>query len=398
MKAVGIIAEYNPLHNGHVYHIEQAKQLTGADAVIVAMSGNFVQRGEPAVFDKWTRTKHALGSGADLVVELPTLYCLGNAGQYANAGVKILESTGVVSHIAFGSESGNIGLLRNTADNLKLHSSQISDRIRDLRSNGLSYPAARELAYSEIVEEAPDVLKNSNDILALEYINAMDVAVPVAVKRVGAGYSESFDHKYDYQSATAIRQMINEGRDIGQYVPECVSKAASECHFTGVMKDNWFDLLRYAVLSTPAEIIEDCPSGGEGLANLMKKEIIQADNWDDFIMRIRSKRYTYTRLSRLCMQVILGITRTRYSSNGPGYIRILGFNNKGRALLAEMRDNETSVLPVLTNINKEQSTLTSESFALLELDRHASDIYNLSIGKKIALNSDNVHPPVNNDK
>lgn len=408
MDAVGIIAEYNPLHNGHVHHMRQARLLTGADAAVVAMSGNYVQRGEPALIDKWTRTELALRAGADLVIEIPALFCLGDAGRYARAGVRLLEATGKVSRIAFGSETDDAEALSRIAGILSDHHDEIERRVKELRSTGLSYPGSRAAAFLEICEALAgdddaerDVIMNDflrlqrpNNILGIEYIKAMRTARPLAIRREGAGYSDPYDGSKQFQSASAIRQMALYGQDMESYVPEYTAGILDESHLTGPDLDKWFDTLRYAVLSTDADIIEDCPSGGEGLANLMKTAVNGAENWSAFIESIKSKRYTYTRLSRLCMQLILGITRSGYGMDGPEYIRVLGFNDKGRALLAEMRDEGSADLPVIINVNKSAGDLGEEANKLLRLDLHASDIYNLMTGTEMEKGSDRRHSPV----
>ena len=410
MKAVGIVAEYNPLHNGHVYHISRSRELGGADAVVVAMSGDYVQRGEPAILDKWARTAHALSCGADLVVEIPVLHCLGNAGQYASAAVKILESTGVVSHISFGSESGDTAALAAIAQILKENEGELAESISALRSRGLSYPAAREAAYAELrgkmlgADPAADpeilreikILSSPNDILSLEYIQAMRTAEPAAVRREGAGYGDPYDEKTVYQSASALRDQLMDGRDISRYVPECSYSDLKKTHITGPDADGWWNTLRYSLMSQDAEMLEDCPSGGEGLGNLLKDAVNAPDavSWSSFIRKIKSRRYTYTRLSRLCMQSVLGITRNRYAGLEPGYIRVLGFSDTGRQLLAEMKNEETNSLPVITNINKEEGLLSEEAKRLLALDVHAADIYNLLTGRDVSACSDHRHVPV----
>ena len=421
MKATGITAEYNPLHNGHVYHMDKARTLTGADAVVVAMSGDFVQRGEPAMLDKWKRTELALRGGADLVIEIPALYCLGNAGQYASAGVKLLEALGCDS-VAFGSECGDTGLLAEIAGFLVISADEISSEVQELRTSGLSYPAARSKAYEkvrrqymqdkcenagtdagadagaveEILQKELKVLESSNDILSLEYILAMEKAAPVAIKREGAGYSDPYDIRFDYQSATALRTQLFSGHDISKYVPECTAEMlTSGAHLTGPDRDKWFDLLRYAVMSTPAEIIEDCPSGGEGLSNLMKSEIMRAESWTQFARLVKSRRYTFTRIMRLCSQVLLGITRQGFdTSGGPEYVRVLGFTSRGRELLSEVRKNESATLPVITNISKEKQLLGEQGLKQLEMDIHASDLYNLATGADISTESDYRKIPV----
>ena len=408
MKAAGITAEYNPLHNGHVYHIEETRRTAGCDAVVVAMSGDFVQRGEPAVMDKWVRAEHALRCGADLVIEIPVLFCVGNAGQYAGAAVRILESTGKVSRISFGSESGDAGSLMRIARILKNNESEIEEAVKSVRGLGSSYPAARAAAYSELraaekgtdpdddheIEKDVRILNSANDILAIEYIKAMTEAEPVVIRREGAGYGAPYDKHAVYQSASAIRKQIFGGADVSMHVPACTADSIRSCHLTGPDTDKWFDALRYAVLSADAAVIEDCPSGGEGLASLMKSAAVSAGSWTDFITCIKSKRYTYTRLSRLCMQLILGISRSRYGIESPGYIRVLGFSDKGRELLAEMRDEGCASLPVLINVNKNAGALDKKAASLLQLDMHAADIYNLMTTGDIGSGSDHRHQPV----
>ena len=391
LKAAGITAEYNPLHNGHVYHIEETRRATGCDAVIVAMSGDYVQRGEPAILDKWTRTEHALMSGADLVIEIPVLFCLGNAGQYARAAVKLLEATGKVSHISFGSESGNKDALIRIAHTLRDNEEEIEAAVKSIRNKGFSYPAARAIAYSgvraSIKGTDPDtdpeilsdisILDKANDILAIEYIKVMEKAEPVVIIREGACYGDPYDERTLYQSSSAIRAQTLSGKDLSEHVPECTAKSLRECHLTGPDRDKWFDIPRYAVLSADEETIEDCPSGGEGLAYLMKENAGSAESWSAFIRQIKAKRYTYTRLSRLCMQLVLAINRKKYNMENPEYIRVLGFNKKGRELLSEMRDEETASLPVITNVNKNAAELDWKAKRLLDLDIHSANIYNL---------------------
>lgn len=407
-KAAGITAEYNPLHNGHVFHIEETRRITACDAVIVAMSGDFVQRGEPAFMDKWERAEHALRCGADLVIEIPALFCLGNAGQYASAAVKLLEATGKVTHISFGSESGDTEALTRIAFTLRDKKEEIEKCIRSLKGYGFSYPAARARAYSEVRADAtgkdPDtdpeikrdsqILYKANDILAIEYIKSMQDASPVVVKRCGAGYSDPYDAAFKYQSASAIRKQVFGGYDMSKSVPDCVADAMKKSHLTGTDRDGWFDLLRYAVLSADNRQIEDCPSGEDGLASLMKTKIGEADSWTSFVSMIKSKGYTYTRLSRLCVQLVLGICRSRYDIVGPEYIRVLGFNGRGRELLAEMRDEECALLPVIVNVNKSAGSLNDKAASLLQLDMHAADIYNLVTKGEIGAYSDHRHSPV----
>lgn len=388
IKATGITAEYDPLHNGHVYLIEQARGSDPDAAIAVAMSGDYVQRGEPAMLDKWTRCRLALDAGADLVVEIPVRFCLGNAAQYAHASVSLLEALGC-SRIAFGSESGDLDLLKSTADFLISEKEVIDARIAELIRDGISYPAARAQAYwlaqdlsgSAVRHGEADVLSNPNDILALEYIKNMRSAEPVCVKRLGAQYNEGLDGSMVFQSASAIREAVRSGADpeiIKTYVPETSYKAI--CGSVKTFNDEWVSLLKYAAMSISAAAAEDLPSAGEGLGNLIKTSARNNGSWEEIVLGAKSKRYTYTRISRLCMQLILGIRRSIYNMETPGYIRVLGFSGKGRELLSGLKKNGSG-LPVITNINKEASSLTEDARKMLELDVYASDVYNMVTGR-----------------
>ena len=386
MIITGITAEFDPLHNGHVYLMEKARALTGCDALVVAMSGDYVQRGGPAVIDKWARTEAALRSGADLVIEIPVLFCLGNASHYASSSVRLLEECGC-SHIAFGSESGNIDQLGKAAEIISEHRGVIEERIRSLAEEGLSWPAARARAFRELNGfEIPD---SPNDILALEYVMNMKNVVPIAVLR---------DNRHD--SASVIRERMQESRDDIQKTGGIISGSVPEASADVLEKsartfpNEWTMILRYAVMSSCADDLEDCPSGGEGLGNLLVKAAASEKSFEDIIAAVKSKRYTYTRISRLCMQAILGLTRTKYPYEAPEYIRVLGFTEKGRMLLSDIKDSESRSLPVITNINKESGLLSDWALRMLELDVHAADIYNLVTGRDSAQFSDHIRKPV----
>lgn len=384
MKAVGIIAEYNPLHNGHIYHIEESKKLAGKDAVVVAMSGNFVQHGEPAILDKWERTRLAIENGADVVIEIPAVFCAGNSMQYANAGVKILESLGIVEDIAFGSESGNVEELSTIANNLKMYSDELNVEIANIvRTKGCSFPAARELAYRKVVGSDCTIngLAGSNDNLALSYLMANERLNPIAIKRVGAGYNDSAAENAIYQSATGIRSMLLEGNDVSEYMPTNVANALCQGKLT--FSNKWLDTLKFSVMSMSPKDIDDCPSGGEGLGNKLKAEISQATSWDGLIKSVKSKRYTYSRISRLCIQIILGIRRNSMNNSNPGYIRVLGLSAKGRELLSYAEKNEMCTLPIITNVGRSVVKLDEDSKNQLEMDIHASDVYNLVTGRNV---------------
>ena len=384
--------------------LSEVKKSGGDAAVVVAMSGNYVQRGEPAVIDKFSRAEAALMSGADLVVEIPTLFCLGNGGQYAGAGVRLLEAL-CCDKIAFGSESADILLLEEMAEFLKSEKEALADKIAELTREGMNYPSARASAYAslrapgcgdgancESLDKELEILRNPNDILALEYLMSMNKAEALVIKREGAGYSDVYRSGAEFQSAAAIRNMLLKGEDVRDYLPESSAEILNRELRT--FPDDWTELLRYAIINTEVESTEDAPSGGEGLGNLLKEAAKECDSFSDIIMHVKSKRYTYTRISRLCMQTLLGITRSEYPMKEPLYARVLGFGPKGREYLAELKKEEAAALPVITNINKEFELLSDEAAALLELDVKGSDIYNIASGRDARTCSDHRKMPV----
>lgn len=404
MKATGIVAEFNPLHNGHAYIIDEARKRTNADAVVVAMSGNFVQRGEPALTNKWSRTKTALLSGADLVLEIPTYFCLSDAGKYASAGVSILESLGCVSEICCGCAPGDSSVIKETAELISRNKDEIAELISEQTKEGLSYPAAREKAVLSLVkdddckEAIGKALNDPNNVLAIEYMLSSEKSEINCITRLGAAYNDPFSSDEEYQSASGIRSLfLKLGAEaasdkVSSYVPEyCLNELkASRLMF----KDDVSNYLKLTVLNADASSIDECPSGGEGLGNLIKEAAVFNGEIDDIITYAKSKRYTYTRLSRLCMQILLGIDRRKYVFEKPEYLRVLGFTEKGRELLSEVKRNELHTLPVITNINKETAEEGTVSKNMLKLDIKASDIYNLMCGNDIYENSDYKTIPV----
>ena len=218
MSIVGIISEYNPFHEGHKYHIEKSKEITGADYVVCVMSGNFVQRGMPAIIPKHTRAKNAILNGADLVIELPVIYSTSSSDIFAKAGVEILEALNC-EYLSFGSEEGNIDRLKEVSNNLL--DKRLDDYIKSFYSVGLNYPKAREIAYGELFNDNCELLQKPNNILGLEYLKYIGAIKPVTVKRVGAEYnSDEINYSKKYQSATAIRKNIYSGLDVSEYVPQ----------------------------------------------------------------------------------------------------------------------------------------------------------------------------------
>ena len=404
MKAAGIVAEFNPLHNGHVYMMKEARRISGADAVAVAMSGNFVQRGQAALINKWSRTKNALLNGADLVLEIPTLFCLQNAGGYASAGVRILEALGCDCTICCGAASTESEKIREIADIIRNNREYLQNKISEAARTGLSYPAAREKAVLSLAGPEADrevlisTIRDPNNILAIEYMLASDKSDVVCIPRIGAAYNDDFSSDNEYQSAGGIRKLLKDkapeeaAEMIRSYVPQETYEDIRSGRL--VFREDVSEYLKLSIINKDASEIDECPSGGEGLGNLLKEASVLKESMDDIISYAKSKRYTYTRLSRLCMQVLLGIDRRNYSFEMPEYIRVLGFNAKGRELLSEIKRRKSNAIPIITNINKECPEPGSDAEKMLMLDVKASDVYNLLAGKDTNIYSDYRKTPV----
>lgn len=405
MSVLGIVAEYNPFHNGHKYHLDISREMTGADAVVCVMSGDFVQRGEPAVYDKWTRTEMALRSGADLVIEIPTFFCLGDASVYARASVQLLEALGCVTHISFGSESGDISLLKGLADLLVDQSGDIT-RLSDVYAKeGSSWPRARQKAFEELFHDDPlyenylKCLKGPNNVLALEYLKNIKNLEPITLRRAGAGYGDPYDEKCTFQSATGIRALLWEKEDITGLVPPDVAgiirHETSTSRFSLIEEDSrLYDLIRYKIITASSETMIDAPQGGEGLENRLKKAVYDCSYIEDLIVKTKSRRYTYTRIARLVLQILLDINRNDFPNAEPQYLRVLGFTDRGRKLMGRVKRNKLNSLPLLTNINRGIPKDNIEFKRLLDLDVKASDVYNLVAGNSLYRSSDHVKKPV----
>ena len=387
MQAVGIVAEYNPFHCGHQYHIAQSKlQCPEADGIIAVMSGNFTQRGEPAIFDKWTRTKAALHGGADLVLELPTAFATRSAGYFARGAVLTLAATGIVSHLSCGVENTP---QQDMAYTLQQIAALLADEPEPYREalqhsigEGMAYPQARQKALQELHISGAELLDTPNNILALEYLqNIASDNLPIApllIPRAGNYHAEHIptDAK-QFASATAIRKLILEDNrtwqkqmpDLcAQTLSEHLSKAYPPMHIDSFLHPLLFLLRR----TTPSEL-QTMAEMTEGLEN----RILEAAHRDihsvnDLCMAIKSKRYTYTRIQRTLLHILLNFT-DQYAANEPAYIRVLGFNATGQKLLKEMK--KKAQLPVLIRPARQKNELSEQGRKLLDLDVRATNLY-----------------------
>lgn len=391
LKAVGIIAEYNPFHNGHKYHLEQALTESGADICVSVISGNFTQRGEIALLDKWTRAEMAVRNGVNLVVEMPTVFACSNAGYFAEAGVEILEALGAQS-ICFGSESGNTEELSSIARGIEYSRQPLEDEIKSGVKDGLAYPKARSRAVSKLLgEKAASVIENPNNILAIEYLKNMKNARPLVVKRQGAGYHDT-NAQGNTASATAVRMMLREGKDISRAVPEFSREILEQSRAGFTSSEMLTPLIIQKVLQTSAEELNAIFGAEEGLGNIMKRRVRCWKSYEDIVDDLKSKRYTRTRIERVLVHTLLGIKRADILSASK-YIRVLAFDEKGSKYLNQIKKSQKCHLPIITNINKDRDAF-SEARGTLEKDILAADLYNLACGRDLYEYSEYVKKPV----
>ena len=329
MNVCGIICEYNPFHNGHKYHIRQTREKFGATHIVGIMSGNFTQRGDVAIVDKYKRTETALKNGVDLVIELPVAFSLSSAEQFAQGAVFLLNSLGCVNMLSFGSECGNMGQLKEAAGAVCF--ARESDELTNYMKNGMSYPAALQKAIDKFyTEDVVETLAVPNNTLAVEYLKALDEFAspikPVTIKRKSAGHDSESSADPEIASASQIRRLLQAGEDISAFVPNCdFSNIASLTNLETAILSK----LRYM---TKKEI-EKTPNVLTGLDNRIYKAVRVSTNLNELLFLIKTKRYTLSRIRRIVLSAYLGITKNDLKNN-PSYVRILGMNSRGKEILA----------------------------------------------------------------
>ena len=381
MRTLGIIAEYNPLHNGHLYQMKKCREMAQADNIVVIMSGNFTQRGEAAVMDKWTRSRLAVENGADLVLELPFAYAVNSAEYFARGGVRILNALGCVTHLGFGAESKSLEQLQKIALETAEESPEFRKLLQQYLAEGVTYARAREKATVELLgEAAAEYVQTPNNILAIEYLKQLHLCgseiEPVMVTRKGAGY-HSETPEDGFASATAIRKTLAPEKRKA-FVPENVDKAL----MTAPSQENYFQLIQSKILSSTPEQLAEVFSMNEGLENRMLDQIRRSRNLEEFVDNVKSKRYPETRVRRILCQMMMGLK----DFEDEFYVRVLAAGSRGTGLLKQIKNN--SDVQVITNINKEEQLPE-----LIRYDILASDIYNVITGADLYKKSDYVvHP------
>lgn len=386
-KILAVIAEYNPFHNGHLYHLEKSKKIVDPDYSICIMSGNFCQRGDTSIIDKWSKAEIAIKNGFDLVIELPVIYSISSAENFAEGALKILNAFNNVT-LSFGSECGNINVLNKFANILYDEPKEYSTILSHELAKGISYPKARENAlmlYLNDVRKYANVLSNSNNILGVEYLKAIkkmrSKVQPITVKRIGTDYN-SLKVKDRLASATAIRNLIQNNEDIVKLVPKTSFEILSENMKYGKTV-NGLEVFEKEIIYTLRKMsiqeIADLQDVSEGLENLIKQAADSCNTLEDLINSIKSKRYTRSRIQRILLYALLDITKKdiQESYKVNPYIRVLGVSNHGKELLSEI-SKKRSKYPVITSVKKFMDSSNNKVLKnMLSKDILASNIYTL---------------------
>jgi predicted nucleotidyltransferase len=395
MKTLGIVSEYNPFHNGHQYHIQAARQEFGAENIVCIMSGSFMQRGEPAMFDKWSRAKMALQNGADLVIELPFVYSCQPAEIFSFGAMNILNNLGIIDGICFGSELGSAAALTEIAALLINEPEEFSQLVKLHLKSGSTYPRSVSLALGDYYRgnEAihPDIWENPNNILGIEYIKSImqlkSPMVPYTVKRFGNQYND-MEITQSIASATAVRHELK-SFGMSERLQTALPKASFDIIKANienkgpVLMEDYSDMLLCKLRTMTAEQISEYISISEGLEYRIKKAADQAGCMNELIEGIKTKRYTRAFIQRLLCHILIDLkwekTIAFKQLGTPSYCRVLGFNDKGKQLLRNIAD--TSQFPVINKVASFQTeaTVLNDIFGY---DIRSTDIYNLAYTNK----------------
>lgn len=417
MKVNGIIAEYNPFHNGHLYQLEESRHLTEADYTIVVMSGDFVQRGAPAMLDKHVRARMALLGGADLVLELPVLYALSSAEQFAAGAVALLDRLGVVTHLCFGSECGDAEALGQIAGYLLEEPDSYRSHLQRLLRQGRTYPAARAQALcAAFGRDWEQILSSPNNILGIDYIKALkkrkSSILPVTVKRIGAGYHDgavplrpnSLQNGQEAPglrqqglpdgqgrpaapsaqpaSARAIRQALQDGQTselLHPYLPAGTARLMEDCllHKKSVCPDDLSSILYYKLMMQRGQGYEKYLDVSAGLSDRIRNKLGEYTGLESFCEKLKTKDMTYTRISRCLMHILLDIEKnhmeTALSLDYTPYARMLGFRRSAAPLLCAIKAH--SALSLIAKLADAQNILPADADRMLRQDIFASDVY-----------------------
>lgn len=390
MKVVGLITEYNPFHNGHQYHIQKAKELTGADYAVVIMSGDYVQRGTPAVMPKRLRAQMALQHGADAVFELPLCYATGSAEFFAEGTVSFLEQIGIVDFLCFGSESNDLEGLQKVADILSAEPDEYKAFLQTHLKNGLSFPSARQYALIDYLrdETLTELVKDPNNILGIEYLKALkklhSTIQPVTIQRKGAHYHNT-DLTECFSSASAIRQLFFTDTDFAAF--ESILSSQIPPTGTSLLKEHWQTqypivpndfslLLKYRLFEETPESIVQYMDVSEELANRIYNQLSAFLNWEQFCNLLKTKELTHTRIQRALLHILLKAKKEEIQSHREQqyhyYARLLGFRKNSAQIISAISKN--AEIPLITKVS-DADKLTECGKEMLQKDLFASNLY-----------------------
>lgn len=389
-KVLGIIAEYNPFHNGHLYQIQEAKKQIGADYVVAVMSGNFVERGNTSLVNKWVKAKMALLNEVDLVIELPTIYSISSAENFAEGAVKILDSLKVVNSICFGTETSDMAALNNIANVLYNEPKEYTTMLEHELSRGISFPKARESAmmmYLNDIKRYANIMSGSNNILAIEYLKALKKLKsnmnPVGIQRKKVYYNDEriID---EFASSTAIRKLV--AKDQFNEIRKVMPPRAYMLMLDEIKRGNYvIDLVKfekeilYSLRKMTVEEIGDLQDVTEGLEHSIKKAANSCNNLMDLINMIKTKRYTQTRIQRILLYALLGVTKKDIEESKKiiPYVRVLGLNVKGKELISDVAAINKK-LNIITSVKKFMDECNNKPLIrMLEKDIFATNVYTL---------------------
>lgn len=398
MNILGLIVEYNPFHNGHLYHLLKSKEITKATHTVAIMSGNFLQRGEPALFDKYTRAKAAVENGVDLVIELPTLFACQSAEIFSSGAISTLNSLNCVNSICFGSEVGNIDILYTISKILVDEPEEFKTSLRKYLNEGMLFPTARSNSLFDYInknnliniskDELLSILNSSNNILGIEYLKSLiklkSNIKPYTITRINSEYnSESIDSSIC--SASAIRKALKSNSDIS-FMSDVVPlptyeilKSSIDKNFNPVFDEMFFDII-YSIILRDMDKLDKYFDVNEGIENKIYQNIFISSNLEELNSLVKSKRYTLTKIKRTLNNILLGITKDDMAlvknMEYIPYIRVLAFNDKGREILKAIKNN--SEINIINKFSKVSFAMDDIRFkTLIDYDIKASNMYNM---------------------
>ena len=395
MTAVGLITEYNPFHNGHQHHLQTSLKVSGTEVTVAVMSGHFLQRGMPAMLDKWVRTRMALAGGVDVVLELPVVWACNSAPHFAAGAVAILEACGGVESLCFGSERGELAPLQECAALLTTSAARIAQKTGQALRRGISYPVARAAAVQGTADAA-ELLATPNNILGISYLQALAARGshlrPLTIPRIGAGYHDCVPQG-EIASATGIRQLYSRGEDLSPFIPLSAQPPLQQALHSGNVLDpsRLFPLLMTRLSDEPAALagiyqVED------GIAERLCQHARSAHTFAGLIDSVKVRHLTVSRLQRILAYILLNLATAEVEeqlAGEPAYLRLLGATAKGERFLAATRKKRT--LPLLANFSRssaqlkkfygEQSPALRRAEALLRMETRATRLYTLLLSQ-----------------